>query len=80
MAKAQGKVRTSDINTRGYKVTCSSGRGMTMTKAGGLGRSMVADLDSAIRKAKRQHKEDRIAAAKDRLVNRLAQHDLAVRF
>ncbi len=80
VAKAKGSVRSSDLNVRGASVTCSSGGGMTMTKAKGLGRCMVADLDSAIRTAKLQYKEDRIAAARDRLVGRLDHHPLAVRF
>ena len=80
MAKAIGTVRSSDYNARGHKATCSSGGGMTMTKAGGLGRVMVADLESAILAAKRQHKEDRIAAARDRIGGRTQHSHLAVRF
>ena len=80
MAKAKGNVRSSDFNARGASVTCSSGGGMTMTKAKGLGRCMVADLDSAIRTAKLQYKEDRIAAARDRLANRLEYSHLSCRY
>ena len=78
--KAIGTVRSSDFNFRGDSVRCSSGGGMTMTKAGGLGRVMVADLESAILAAKRQHKEDRIAAARDRIGGRTQHSHLAVRF
>ena len=80
VAKAKGSVRSSDLNVRGASVTCSSGGGMTMTKAKGLGRVMVADLESAILAAKRQHREDRIAAARDRIGGRTQHSHLAVRF
>ena len=78
--KAIGTVRSSDFNFRGDSVRCSSGGGMTMTKAGGLGRVMVADLESAILASKRKHREDRIAAARDRIGGRTQHSHLAVRF
>jgi hypothetical protein len=53
---------------------------MTFTKARGLGASMVEDLDSAIANAKAVHRADRIAAARDRLADRVGHSHLAVRF
>jgi len=80
MAKAIGTVRASDLNVKGQSIRVSSGRGSTMTPARGLGASMVADLDSAIRNAKAIHRADRIAAARDRIAQRVEHSDLAVRF
>lgn len=57
-----------------------SGRGMTLTPVTGLGRVMVDDLDAAIRNAKAQHRADRIAAARDRLMDCVGHSHLAVRF
>jgi hypothetical protein len=53
---------------------------MTITRVTGMGRVMVADLETAIRNAKDQHRADRIAAARDRLADRVGHSDLAVRF
>lgn len=56
------------------------GRGVTLNPVGGMGRVMVADLESTITNAKAQHRADRIAAARDRLADRVEHSDLAVRF
>jgi hypothetical protein len=56
------------------------GAGLTLNAVGGIGKVMVADLDSAIANAKAQHRADRIAAARDRLMQRVGHSDLAVRF
>lgn len=66
-AQAIGKARSTDINPRGAAVRASSGRGMTMTPARGLGASKPSgdDAKRAARQAA-QAKADRIAAAKDR--------------
>jgi hypothetical protein len=81
MAKAIGNVRSTDSNSKGQALRCSSGGGMTFTRARGLGASMVADLDAAIAAAKAQHRADRIAAARDRLAEGSVIHShLAVRF
>jgi len=80
MAKAIGTVRASDLNIKGQTVRCSSGGGMTFTRARGLGAVMVEDLDSAIANAKAIHRADRIAAARDRLADRVDHSHLAVRF
>jgi hypothetical protein len=53
---------------------------MTLTPVTGLGRVMVDDLEGAIRNAKAQHRADRIAAARDRLMDRVSHSPLAVRF
>ena len=66
-AQAMGSVRSGDQNPKGAAVRVSSGRGMTMTPARGLGASKPAgdDAKRAARQAA-QAKADRIAAAKDR--------------
>tara|TARA_R100000152_G_C6686470_1_gene119104 strand:- start:439 stop:648 length:210 start_codon:yes stop_codon:yes gene_type:complete len=61
MAKAIGTVRATDTNIKGHVLRASSGGGMTFTKAGGLGKCMVKDLDGVIARAKRQYKADRRA-------------------
>lgn len=80
MTRAIGTVRSTDVNVKGQAVRASSGGGMTFTKARGLGASMVEDLDSAIANAKAVHRADRIAAARDRLADRVGHSHLAVRF
>jgi predicted aconitase with swiveling domain len=80
MAKAIGNIRSTDLNVKGQAIRMSSGRGSTMTPARGLGASMVADLPAAILNAKATHRADRIAAARDRLAERVGHSDLAVRF
>jgi hypothetical protein len=66
-AKAIGKTRSTDANPRGASVRASSGRGMTMTPAKGLGASKPAgdDKERAEKQAD-QAKKDRRAAARDR--------------
>ena len=66
-ARAMGSARSGDQNPKGSQVRVSSGRGMTMTPARGLGASKPKG-DDAKRKAKydAQAKADRRAAARDR--------------
>jgi len=66
-AKAIGNTRSSDQNPKGAGVRVSSGRGMTMTPARGLGASKPEgdDKKRAARQAD-QAKKDRRSAAKDR--------------
>ena len=80
MTRAIGTVRSSDLNVKGQSVRVSSGRGSTMTPARGMGASMVEDLPAAIAAAKAQHRADRIAAARDRLLDRVGHSHLACRF
>ena len=80
MAKAIGIVRDTDDNSKGQALRCSSGGGMTFTRARGLGASMVDNLDAAIAAAKAQHRADRIAAARDRISESVSHSNLAVRF
>jgi len=61
MNRAIGTVRATDTNVKGHVLRASSGGGMTFTKASGLGKSMVADLDGVIARAKRQYRADRRA-------------------
>ena len=66
-ARAVGSVRMGDQNPKGAAARVSSGRGMTMTPARGLGASKPKGDDKT--RAKRQAaqaKEDRRAAARDR--------------
>ena len=44
--KALGNARPEDHNPKGAGARAASGRGMTFTKACGLGASMVSDLDA----------------------------------
>jgi len=66
-ARALGSAGSDDDNPKGAKVRVSSGRGMTMTPAGGLGASKPKgdDKERAARQAA-QAKKDRRAAARDR--------------
>ncbi len=61
MAKAIGTVRATDTNVKGHVLRASSGSGMTFTKARGLGKCMVKDLDGVIARAKAQYRLDRMA-------------------
>ena len=65
---ALGKTRSTDTNPKGWKARVSSGKGMTLTKAGGLGKSKPKNMDSIIAKYKQQVKSDRRAAAKERRI------------
>jgi hypothetical protein len=44
--KALGNANADDFNPKGAGARAASGRGMTFTKACGLGASMVDDLDT----------------------------------
>ncbi len=57
-----------------------SGRGMTLTPVTGLGRQWVGDKTANAARFAQQAKQDRIAAARDRLLNRVAHSPLAARF
>jgi hypothetical protein len=70
--KAKGNVRSTDTNLKGAEIRVSSGGGMTMTKACGLGKEMVANLDRVVATAKRQYAKDRKAAARERAAEREA--------
>lgn len=70
-ARAMGSVSSSDMNPKGAAVRASSGSGMTMTKAGGLGKSKSTANNPAaddLRKKyfDKQAKADRRAAARER--------------
>ena len=66
-AQALGKTRSTDVNPKGAAVRVSSGRGMTMTPARGLGASKPEGDDAArAARQKAQAKADRVAAARDR--------------
>lgn len=57
-----------------------SGRGMTLTRVTGLGRQWVGDKDANARRFAEQARADRIAAARDRLMDRVGHSTLASRF
>lgn len=70
-AKAIGKARSTDANPKGAAVRASSGRGMTMTPAKGLGASKSTANNPAADDLRKKYydnqaKADRRAAAKDR--------------
>ena len=65
---ALGKTRSTDTNPKGWKARVSSGKGMTLTKAGGLGKSKPKNMDSIIANYKQQVKYDRRASAKERRI------------
>jgi hypothetical protein len=69
--KAIGGVKSTDVNAMGGAATVSSGRGMTLTKAGGLGKDKAIKnnpkADDLVKKHyDAQAKADRRAAAKER--------------
>jgi hypothetical protein len=70
--KAKGNARSNDFNPAGANAVAASGGGMTFTKAAGLGKEMVVNLDGVVKNAKRQYAEDRRAAARDRAAERAA--------
>lgn len=70
-AKALGKTSSSDENPRGAAARASSGGGMTLTKAGGLGKSKSTKDNPAADDLRKKYydtqaKADRRAAAKER--------------
>ena len=70
----------------GLKGTCpvngsaGSGRAFTITPVVGLGRQWSGDKVANAARFDRQAKADRIAAARDRLLNRVGYSPLAARF
>jgi hypothetical protein len=50
MHRAIGSARSSDFNSKGSTLTASSGGGMTFTKAAGLGKQMVSNLEEVQRR------------------------------
>jgi len=77
---ALGSIRDADLPAGGSSHAVGSGKGLTITRVTGLGREMVADLPAAVAGARAQHRADRIAAARDRLMDRVGHSALAVRF
>ena len=73
--KAQGNVRNTDTNRAGAAATAASGGRMTFTKAGGLGKVMVNNLDGVVKNYERQVAEDRKAAARQRAAERAAERE-----
>jgi hypothetical protein len=62
---ALGNVKESDRTTGD---TCAGmGKGVTLTKVGGIGKTMISDLSATVSRANAQYKADRRAAALDRL-------------
>ena len=64
------KLPTRIANIGAGEVACGKGRTGSMTKACGLGKQMVADLDSVVKTYAAQAKADRRQAALDRLAER----------
>ena len=61
---AKGSIQTGDSSTHAF--TAGGGKEQTFTKACGIGKEMVRDLDAVKRKAAAQYKADRRQAAIDR--------------
>ena len=76
--QAMGSVSGNDRQTASHAV--GTGKGLTITRQVGIGSQMVEDLESVKRRAKAQYRADRIAAARDRLADRLEHSPLACRF
>ena len=77
---AMGSIRGTDLPAGGASHAVGAGKGMTITRVTGIGSVMVQDLDAVVAAAKAQHRADRIAAARDRLMDRVGHSELAVRF
>ena len=70
---------TSRGRSQGSGDRCA-GSGLTLNSVGGIGKAMISDLPAAVASARAQHRADRIAAARDRLMDRVGHSSLAVRF
>ena len=75
---AVGSIQGGDRQTASHAV--GGGKGLTITRQVGIGSTMVADLESTVKRAKAQYRADRIAAARDRLADRQEHSPLACRF
>jgi hypothetical protein len=64
------KVPTRPARKGAGEVACGKGRTGSMTKACGLGKAMVANLDGVVKNYAAQAKADRRQAALDRLAER----------
>ena len=61
MTRAIGSARSSDFYAKGCTLTASSGGGMTFTKAAGLGKQMVSNLEEVQRRYQEMLLADRRA-------------------
>ena len=77
---AMGSVRDGDLPAGGASHAVGAGKGLTITRVTGLGAVMVADLEAVTTRARDQYRADRIAAARDRLKERVGHSPLACRF
>lgn len=75
--KALGNARPEDQNPAGAAARAASGRGMTFTKACGLGASMVADLDAVKARYARVKAAERREAAREEAAYRRALREAA---
>ena len=64
---AMGSVRDADTVSGGASHAVGAGKGMTITRVTGIGKVMVADLESVMIRARDQYRADRRAAAMDRI-------------
>ncbi len=64
------KVPTRPARKGAGEVACGKGRTGSMTKAAGLGKDMVANLENVVKNYAIQAKDDRRQAALDRLAER----------
>ena len=77
---ALGSVRDADVPAGGSSHAVGAGKGVTITRVTGLGRQWVGDKDATARRFAAQAKADRIAAARDRLMDRVGHSPIACRF
>ena len=61
MTRAIGQTRSTDFNSKGHHLRASSGGGMTFTKAAGLGKQMVSNLEEVQRRYQEMLLADRRA-------------------
>ena len=76
--KALGKVTTNDLNQAGGAAVAASGGRMTFTKAGGLGKAMVSDLDFVKARYARVKAIENRQAAREEAATRRAQREAQV--
>lgn len=68
---ALGSVRDSDLPAGGSSHAVGAGKGVTITRVTGLGRQWIGDKDANADRAAAQYRNDRRAAALERLAERL---------
>ncbi len=73
--KALGNANSDDLNPAGAGARAASGRGMTFTKACGLGKAMVDDLDFVKARYARVKAAEHREAAREEAALRRAERE-----